>query len=145
MEYRAGNIGRIFIVRFDHGDDIHEKLKEFALAENIVCASVNVLGAVGSGEMVTGPKGPSLPAEPNWSSIEGEWEALAFGLLIENNGDKSVHLHSALGRQDMTKTGCVRKNIKAFITVEAVVTEILNVKASKYFDGKSGCNLLKFN
>lgn len=44
MEYRK--FGNTIIARIDKGEEILEKIKEIALAENIKLANVNALGAI---------------------------------------------------------------------------------------------------
>ena len=46
MEYKR--FGDTYAVRLDRGEEILEKIKEFAQAEHIAFASVRALGAVGS-------------------------------------------------------------------------------------------------
>jgi predicted DNA-binding protein with PD1-like motif len=48
-----------------------------------------------------------------------------------------------MGKRKDTLTGCVRKDTKVFLVIEAVVFELKGVKANKEIDPRTGLNLLK--
>ena len=48
-----------------------------------------------------------------------------------------------MGKKTKTLTGCIRKDSKVFLVIEAVVFELRGVKAAKEIDPGTGLNLLK--
>ncbi|HNS82780.1 MAG TPA: DUF296 domain-containing protein, partial [Methanolinea sp.] len=54
MDCTEGRIGRVFVLRIDHGEDILETLLQCIREKEIFCGTVQVLGALGKGQMVTG-------------------------------------------------------------------------------------------
>jgi len=48
-----------------------------------------------------------------------------------------------VGKFDSVKAGCLREESEAFLVLEAVITEILDVDAVRELDPESGMVLLK--
>ncbi|MDD4013685.1 MAG: DUF296 domain-containing protein [Candidatus Omnitrophica bacterium] len=145
MKYSQGTTGRVFLVRFEHGDDLLSSLKELVRKEGIKLAHVNVLGALRKGEMVTGPSQLTLPALSDRRSFDDGREVVASGIsIVEDSGEVKLHLHGSLGRGEGTLTGCLRKDVEVFITVDAVVTELLGIKVSKKKDPATGGHEVMF-
>jgi predicted DNA-binding protein with PD1-like motif len=48
-----------------------------------------------------------------------------------------------MGKKNRVITGCVRKDSKVFLVLEAIIFELKGVKATKSIDPKTGLNLLK--
>ena len=48
-----------------------------------------------------------------------------------------------MGKKKRVLTGCVRKDSKVFLVIEAIVFELKGVKATKEIDPATGLNLLK--
>lgn len=143
MHYTQGRVGRIFILKFNDGDSFVKELAAFARKERIKVASVIFLGALKKGDLVTGPKKPVIPPMPNWVRFKNAWEALGIGTIFTNRSGPQVHVHTAMGKAKKTLTGCVRKDSRVFLVIEAVVFELKGVKASKEIDPETGLNLLK--
>ena len=93
--------------------------------------------------MVTGPKKAVIPPEPNWVAFKDGWEVLGLGTVFSNKSGPQIHIHSAMGKKNKTLTGCVRKDSKVFIVIEAVIFELEGIKAEKDIDPKTGLNMLK--
>jgi len=144
MKYSQGDIGRVFIANFEHGDDLLSELRGFVEKENISFATINFLGAVSEGDIVIGPKGMTLPADPNMVSLSGAWETVGFGTIIRGKDGVEIHVHASFGKGGDVLVGCLRKNSKIFITIEALITEVRHVSAVKEFDRKTGHKTLKF-
>lgn len=145
MQYREGTIGRVFLVRFEHGDDLVKQIKELAVKENIALATITLLGAIKKGDVVTGPKELKVPAESVWASFSDGREVLAAGMIVAEGQEAKLHLHGAFGRGKETLTGCLRKNSEVFITIDGVVTELKGIKAVKRKDEVTGHEVLKFD
>ena len=143
MEYTAGKIGRIFLLKFKDDDVLIDELDKFARKERIKAATLVFLGALKKGDLVTGPKKPVIPPEPNWVGFKDAWEAMGMGSIFTNKLGPQIHIHTAMGKKLKTLTGCVRKRSKVFLVIEAVVFELKGVKATKEIDPKTGLNLLK--
>lgn len=133
-------------MNFEHGDDPVFLLKELAEKENIRMATVNFLGALKNGDIVTGPKEVELPAKPNWTTIDNVWEVIGFGTISrDENSSVTLHLHGAFGKKKKALVGCLRRNSEVFITIEAVVTEFKGVEILRRVDPKTGHAVLDFN
>lgn len=145
MKYSKVSTGRIYLARFDHGDDLIHQIETLAVREKISLGTITLLGAIEKGEMVTGPKKNRLPASPNWRSFDGAWEVFGQGLIISQKGAApKIHLHCSLGKKERTLTGCLRKTARVFVTVEAVITELTGVAPKRSKNPETGQNLLDF-
>ena len=145
MKYSKVSAGRIFLVRFDHRDDLIHEIEKFVAREKISLGTMILLGALEKGEIVTGPEENRLPASPNWGSFDGAWEVFGQGIIISENGaDPKIHLHCSLGKKERTLTGCLRKTAEVFVTVEAVITELTGISPERNRDSVTGQNLLHF-
>ena len=134
----------MFLVKFEHGENFIEKVKELAVKENISLATISFLGALIKADVVTGPQEMKLPAVPTWVSFSDGREVLGFGTMIEENGQVKIHAHSTFGKGETALTGCLRKSCEVFATVEAVITEVKGMKVSRQKDADTGCDLLAF-
>ncbi|MDR2944031.1 MAG: DUF296 domain-containing protein [Methanosarcinales archaeon] len=138
MEYRVGNIGRVFTVRMDHGEDLAESLKTLASTENIQAATFVLLGAVESGNLVAGPKKNERPPNKMWTSFEEAHEVVGAGNLFREKGEPVIHLHAGLGRAGDARIGCVRKENQVFMVIEAFVFELTGFEAERVWNGAEG-------
>ena len=145
MQYAKGSIGRIFLAKFDHGEDLLEEIEKLVDKEGISNATVTFIGALTKADIVTGPKKVELPVTPNFTSFEDGREVLGFGTVTRKSDGISMHIHGSYGRDKDTLTGCLRKNGKVFITIEAVIAEIKDIKVTKKKDDKTGFELLAFD
>lgn len=143
MRYSKGRIGRVYVVRFDNDEVVVEQLKKFASKERIGVATVQIVGALKDGCIVTGPKRAVIPPQPNWTTFSDAWETVGFGTILPGKDGPQIHLHVSMGKKSRTLTGCVRKSEKVFCVLEVIVTEIRGTTALKAVDGKTGLNLLQ--
>lgn len=144
MQYGAGGIGRVFVIRFDDGDDLLECIKEVVDKEGIRAGVIQLLGGMQCASMVCGPRDTVRPPEPMWEGFTDGRELLGFGTIFQSADGPSIHLHGAVGRNTETYTGCIRKNTRVFLLVEAVITELTGINASKKPDAQSGITMLRF-
>ena len=56
MQYSEGQLGRVFVVRIDDGEDFLAEIQKFVLDKEIQAGSILFLGALRNGRMVTGPE-----------------------------------------------------------------------------------------
>ena len=143
MRYTKGNVGRVFLLKFEDGDILLDGIDKLARKEKIRSATMVFIGALKKGDLVTGPKKPAIPPEPNWVSFKDAWEVMGIGTIFSNKKGPQIHIHTSMGKKLKTLTGCVRKRSEIFLVVEAIVFELKGVKASKEIDPKTGLNLLR--
>jgi predicted DNA-binding protein with PD1-like motif len=144
MEYAKGSIGRVFIVRIDHKDDLVMELIKFAELEHIESAFFTLLGASREGKLVTGPKESIIPPEPVWSGFDDVHEILGIGNIFLEDGKPKIHLHVGAGRGDSVKLGCLRGQSEVFMVVEAFVLEVEGISARRVADKDMGFAPMKF-
>ncbi|BCS53349.1 PPC domain-containing DNA-binding protein [Geobacter sp. SVR] len=143
MQYQAGRPGRIFVVRFNDGDDVLAGLETICRDEDVQAACFSVVGGMKRGRYVVGPETEEMPPIPVWRDLQESHEAVGFGTIFRHEGSPRVHFHGAYGKRDSVKAGCLREGSEAFLVLEAVITEILDVDAVREHDPASGMVLLK--
>ena len=144
MEYSKGQLKRVFVARLDNNDVLLDELTKLAKKERIKTGLVVLIGALRKGHLVTGPKKPKIPPKPRWEVFKGAWEVAGLGTIFSGKKGPEIHIHGALGKGRKTLTGCVRKDSKVFLLIEAVIFEIKGIKARKDLDPKTGLKLLRF-
>lgn len=142
MRYKAGQVGRVVIARFDHGEQVVPALAGLCEREGISSGWFFLFGAIHNGKMVAGPREASLPPEPVWQDFTNPHEIVGMGSIASGDGPPSIHLHSSLGRGKEVLTGCIRKEGEVFIVIEAMILEVLGVRATRSPDERSGLELL---
>ncbi|MDD5253256.1 MAG: DUF296 domain-containing protein [Candidatus Omnitrophota bacterium] len=143
MKYTKGSLGRVFLLKFENNDVLIDKLSLFVKKERIKAATMIFIGALREGDLVTGPKKPVIPPQPNKVAFRDGWEVMGIGTVFVNSRGPQIHIHSSMGKKNKSLTGCVRGKSKVFLVIEAVVLELKGVKASKDIDPSTGLNLLK--
>ncbi len=144
MKYKQGSFGRVFVLRFDDQDDLLKEIKSVAVTEAIKVGTVMLLGGLRQVGVVSGPKEPVIPPDPQWVNVSDGREVLGFGTLFWKGEEPIIHLHGAVGRNRETITGCIRRDSSVYLVIEAVITEILGIDASKILDAKTGLVMLEF-
>jgi predicted DNA-binding protein with PD1-like motif len=147
MKAGEGKIGRVFIIRLEDGDMLPGCLEDFAHRKGITNGFVILVGGIGSGQIVAGPRhSDEMPPDPMLIPIDGAHEVAAVGVLAPSDDNKVVlHIHGALGRSGQTKTGCLRPGVSTWLVGEAIMYEITGVNAKRVMDKKSGFALLEIN
>ena len=143
MQYTKGTIGRIFLVKFENNDIFIPNLSSLAKKEKIKAATLIFIGALREGDLVTGPKKPVIPPQPNKMVFKDGWEVMGIGTLFTNSKGPQIHIHASMGKKNKVLTGCVRGNSKVFLVIEAIVLELKGIRAQKDIDPATGLNLLK--
>jgi uncharacterized protein len=141
MQYTEGQIGRVFVVRIDDGEDMLLSLRQFILDKNIQAGSIHFLGALMSGRMVTGPEEPVIPPVPHFVMFEGGWEVFGVGTIYPGDDGPHIHYHATVGRSGHALTGCLREKAITYLIVEAVITEYTGLSARREFDEKMQLHL----
>ena len=142
MRVSEGRVGRVFVVRLEDGDRLPGVIEDLAKEKGIAAASVILLGGLGSGKVVVGPRTPAVPPKPMIAELTGVHEIAGVGTLFCNEqGEPKLHLHGAMGRDGRTITGCTRTGVKVWLVAEAVITEIVETTAKRVLE--QGLELLE--
>ena len=143
MDYRKGSIGRIFVARIDHGEDLLKELNGLAVREDIRSAFFMILGAAGKAQLVTGPKEKSVPPVTVWSAFDDVREIVGAGNIFLENGVPKIHLHAVAGNNRGLTMGCIRKEAEAFMVLEVFIIET-DIKAERVVNEKMGFSPIIF-
>ena len=141
MQYTEGQLGRVFVVRIDDGEDMLVSLRTFIAEKEIQAGSIHFLGALMSGRMVTGPEEPVIPPVPHFVMFEGGWEVFGMGTIYPGEGGPHIHFHASVGRSGHALTGCLRESATTYLIVEAVIHEYVGLSARREFDEKMQLHL----
>ncbi len=144
MKASEGQLGRVFVIRLEDGDILPGCIEEFAREKGISVGQVILVGGIGDGEIVVGPRrSDESPPEPMLLPVDGAHEVAAVGTIAPDKDGKPVlHIHAALGRSGKTMTGCLRPGVSTWLVGEVILYEILNVDVARLLDEKSGFELL---
>lgn len=145
MHYQIGKPGRIVVVRFSDGEDVLGGIAHICRTEDIRAACFNVVGGMKGGRFVVGPETEEMPPVPVWRELQESHEAVGFGTIFWDKEQPKVHFHGAYGKRDSVKAGCMREESEAFLVLEVVITEILDVKIIRELDPASGMVLVKMH
>lgn len=140
MEYQAGKTGRVFYVRFDNGEDLHEGIRDLVTRENIRCAWFQIFGGLRQAGVVTGPKEPVMPPEPVWREVADTREVLGMGSVFWDDEQPLIHLHAAMGHHGDTLTGCVRRDSQVYLVIELMLIEVTGIEVTRPWFAKGGFN-----
>ncbi|MBE0598761.1 MAG: DNA-binding protein [Desulfuromonadales bacterium] len=143
MKYQVGKPGRVVIARFGDGDDVLAGLVEIARKEEIRAAQFQVVGGLRRGRYVVGPAKEGMPPVPVWREFTEAHEVVANGTIFWQGEEPKIHCHGAYGRGGEVSAGCLRDGVETFLVLEAVITEIIGVEATRELDPVSGMVLLK--
>ena len=141
MQYTEGQLGRVFVVRIDDGEDMLVSLRQFIDDKSIQAGSILFLGALMNGRMVTGPEEPVIPPVPHFVMFEGGWEVFGLGTIYSGEGGPHIHYHASVGRSGHALTGCIREKAITYLIVEAVILEFTGLSARREFDKKTQVHL----
>jgi len=145
MKVSEGRLGRVFMIRLEEGDVIPSCLEHFAGEKGVSVGYVLLVGGIGDGEVVVGPRDSrAKEPEPMYLPVDGAHEVVGVGIIAPGEDGKPVlHIHGALGRSGQTMTGCLRPGVKTWLVGEAIMYEILGVDAKRILDEESNLVLLK--
>jgi predicted DNA-binding protein with PD1-like motif len=147
MKYSEGAIGRIFIISLEDGEEMPRAIEEFAAEKGVASGMCMLVGGIGSGNIVVGPKdAETLPPEPMLHKLVGVHEVAGIGTLIsDSEGVPRLHMHAALGRDGQTRSGCIRPGVSVWKLGEVILLEILNSPAIRRLDPATGFAVLDAN
>ncbi|MCJ8499084.1 PPC domain-containing DNA-binding protein [Desulfatitalea alkaliphila] len=134
MKFSQARQGRVFVLRLEDGEIVHEVIEQFAREQAVKAAALLILGGADDGSrLVVGPReGRALPIEPMEHLLQGTHEVTGTGTLFPDaQGAPLLHMHMACGRQGKSVTGCVRQGVKVWHIMEVIVFELLDTTARR--------------
>lgn len=144
MKASEGKIGRVFVIHLEHNDELPATIENFALEKGISVGHAILVGGIGEGQIVVGPKiSNEKRPQPMLLPVDGAHEVMGVGVLAPDRSGKPVlHMHAALGRSGNTMTGCIRPGVNTWLIGEVILYEILGTNATRIEDKETGFVLL---
>ncbi len=145
MKYSEAKQGRVFVIRLEDGDILHEEIEGFAREKKIGAATLTVLGGADKGsKLIVGPEeARAATIHPMTHILEEVHEATGTGTLFpDDDGNPSLHMHLSCGRKEKTVTGCIREGVKVWHVMEVILTELTGSSATRRPDPSTGFKLL---
>jgi predicted DNA-binding protein with PD1-like motif len=145
MKASEGQFGRVFVIRLEDGDTIPACIESFAEEKKISVGQVILIGGIGEGQVVVGPRRSSeMPPEPMLVPVDGVHEVVGAGIIApDRKGKPTLHIHAALGRAGKTTTGCLRPGVTTWLIGEVIIFEILGTDAVRLPSEKAHFELLQ--
>jgi predicted DNA-binding protein with PD1-like motif len=145
MKSCEGHLGRVFVIRLEHGDRLPDCIERFAEDKGVSVGHVILVGGIGDGQVVVGPRRTDQrPPEPMLLPVDGAHEAAGVGVIAPGeDGRPRLHIHAALGRSGQTTTGCLRPGVGTWVVGEVIIYEITGARVSRVRDGETGFSLLQ--
>lgn len=144
MDWTQGTVGRVFFVRFDHGENIYAALTEFVRKQNIRTGVVQCMGAVHKVQCVAGPKEDTVPPKPDWQTVDSAHEVVGMATIAWNGEKPHIHMHAALGRGADAMVGCLRGTGEVFLVIEAIIFEFQGMTVARTEDTSLGIHKVVF-
>ncbi len=146
MKYSEAKQGRVFVIRLEDGEIVHEKIEQFVKDHAIERATLFAVGGADRGSLiVVGPgESRSNPVNPMTFELDDAHEITGSGTLFpDDKGNPILHMHIACGREENTITGCIRNGVKVWQVMEIILTELLENTAIRQYDPDTGFKLLE--
>jgi len=147
MLYSQAKPGRIFVIRLEDGDILHESIENFAREKSITAAMVTAVGGADKGSrLITGPEDGRAADRivPMEYVLDNVYEVTGCGTLFpDEDGNSTLHMHLACGRREHTITGCVRAGVKVWQVLEVIITELTDCSARRCLDIATGFHLMR--
>ena len=145
MEYEQVKLGRTFILKFSHSEDLLTELKNFIKEKQVKAGTIQLLGALKNAGVVVGPKKDELPVTPIEKKIYRAHEIVGIGTIFWEESEPKIHIHTATGHDKDVLVTCIRKETEVFIVIEAIVQEYTHTTAKRQPDKQTGMTLLTFD
>lgn len=145
MQYSEASYGRIFVIRLEDGDIVHESIEAFAGQQSIKAAALVIIGGADKkSRLVVGPQdGRAEKIVPMTHLLSNVHEVAGTGTIFpDKNGKPVLHMHMACGRNNDTVTGCVRTGVQVWHVMEVVLFELVDSSARRIHDPVTGFELL---
>jgi predicted DNA-binding protein with PD1-like motif len=138
MKYKR--FDKTIVVRIDRGEEILDKIRELAIAENIKLASVTALGATNDFTV-----GVFNTAEKKYyaNEFKGAFEIVSLtGTINTMDGQFYTHIHMSAGNDKGEVFGGHLNRAVVSATCEMTVT-VIDGEVDRYRDDDVGLNLFK--
>lgn len=138
MKYKR--FDKTIVVRIDRGEEILDKMRELAIAENIKLASVTALGATNDFTV-----GVFNTAEKKYyaNEFKGAFEIVSLtGTINTMDGQFYTHIHMSAGNDKGEVFGGHLNRAVVSATCEMTVT-VIDGEVDRYRDDDVGLNLFK--
>ena len=145
MKYSEARQGRIYVIRLEDGETVHEQLERFAREHSVERAQLLIIGGADKGsKLVVGPEeSRALPVKPMIHELYDAHEITGTGTIFTDDaGNPVLHLHMACGREENTVTGCIRNGVRVWHVMEVILIELLENTATRQPDPLTGFKLL---
>jgi len=145
MKYSEARQGRIFILRLEDGEIVHQTIETFAKEKGITAAALIAVGGVDQGStLVVGPEdGRAIPVTPMQRVLNNVHEIAGVGTLFpDEDGLPMLRMHMACGREENTTTGCIRSGVATWQILEIIIFEMLDTSAIRRLEPDLGFKLL---
>lgn len=145
MQYSEAKQGRIFVIRLEDRETVHEEIERFAREQSITAAAMIIIGGADEGsKLVVGPeRGRAQPVNPMEHILDNVHEIAGTGTLFpDEEGNPVVHMHMACGRNAETVTGCIRNGVQVWHVMEVIIFELIDTTAKRVFEPDTGFALL---
>ena len=138
MKYKR--FDKTIVVRIDRGEEILDKIRELAIAENIKLASITALGATNDFTV-----GVFNTAEKKYyaNEFKGAFEIVSLtGTINTMDGQFYTHIHMSAGNDKGEVFGGHLNRAVVSATCEMTVT-VIDGEVDRYHDDDVGLNLFK--
>lgn len=145
MKYAEAKQGRIFVIRLEDGETVHEEIEKFAREQSITAAAMIIVGGADEGsKLVVGPEhGRAKTINPMEHILDNVHEIAGTGTLFpDEEGTPTIHMHMACGRNANTVTGCIRNGVNVWQIMEVVLFELIDTTGKRVLDPDLGFKLL---
>ena len=137
---KSKKIGNRYLIRIDKGEEIVSVLTEFCNERSIKLGKISAIGAVN--EVEIGIFDP-LKKEYHSNTIKGTFEILSItGNITSNKDQPYLHMHIMLSDSEYNAFGGHLNKAVVSATCEVIIEE-LSGKIDRYFDEKTGLNLIE--
>jgi predicted DNA-binding protein with PD1-like motif len=146
MKYSEAKQGRIFVIRLEDGDIVHDEIERFAREKSIGAASLIIVGGADYGsKFVVGPEeARTTPGVPMEHVLDEVHEIAGVGTLFpDDEGNPVLHMHMACGRKSATITGCIRQGVRVWHVMEVILFELADTTGVRTHDSETGFKLLQ--
>lgn len=146
MKYSEARMGRVFVIRLEDGDVVHECIERFAREKGVRTAAMVIIGGADQGSrLVVGPEnGRESPVTPMVRELNDVHEVAGTGTLFpDEGGNPLLHMHMACGRDSDARVGCIREGVRVWQVMEVVMWEIAETSAVRAMDPAVGLKLLR--
>jgi predicted DNA-binding protein with PD1-like motif len=137
MNYTQASLGRVFIVKLENNEIVHETIEQIAEKEKILAGIVFIVGGIGEDStLVVGPiDGDVRPITVMERTLKAPHEVAGVGTLFSTeNGKPVLHMHLSAGRKGDSLTGCIRRGVRVWGVLEATVIEFTDTTALKRYE-----------